>query len=896
MNEIALLKKTLSFVIIILIVGAGVVPSMSGDKPSLSVSINDDGYDFYVDDNFDSSTPGWQDTCFDSIYDAVRAADKNFKIFVYNGDYAEKISISGVKQGLRLIGESKENTIIKFPEHEQGALIDIASPGTTLNNFTIENNTAIMENDGAIRLCCNDVTISNCIIRNNLEYGIYGIDPVALKIFNCNIYNNKKGIYIFARNDLNSVNISHCKIENNTGNGIECYCEGDHDINNLIFNCSLSNNGDSPDRFGVYLQSCEQFIISNCSFCNNYDSGIFLRQSLDNKIIHCKIDGKGRQKYGMLIKLSNNNYIYNCTIFDNRKDGIYLDESEMNTIENCNITKNDGYGLYLFHLSENNNINTCNVSNENKRGGICLERSSDNNEIFDSNISNNMQNGILIRSSRYNTITRCTLEGNTEFCIKIEKDFWQFFEDEGLKIIQKIMAVLGELKVGGNDNVIYRNVFISDILGGVAFDQCRNKWWCLEKRNDTYTPWRGKTVGNYWYGYHQKGVDIDPVDDIIDGSYYIKNGRLLTGNEDKDRLFINEDEYPLKYDPRIKDWNAPDVKIIYPNGAEHLFGNVNVTWNAVDVTSNLCDVKSEKNELNISIEIFNNSQWEPLPNAINMPNSGYYIWDTMKCKDGMNYRIRINAADNSSEKNEGNDTSSDFFIINNDGPYVSRVIITDTTIDSSDFIGDRHEASIVANIIFEEVNPEDLEISADLSALGVEGATLPINMNHEVIGGYNGITATWYLPEVFCNPSNGLLEVIVTVKMKNGNNDIVSQNSGDIIADNTPPEVYITKPSVGIYLNDKIILFPFVSNIINSSIIMGRITITVRANVMDKYGISDIMWIVDGTPRLDIDEKDKLEWPFYDTIGKHTIKAVVFDNARNMNTAKITVWYFGRLI
>jgi hypothetical protein len=62
----------------------------------------------YVDDDYNSSTPGWQYDHFDMIQDGVDAVAENGTVYVYNGTYYEIISIS--KPGLKLIVEDKNTT------------------------------------------------------------------------------------------------------------------------------------------------------------------------------------------------------------------------------------------------------------------------------------------------------------------------------------------------------------------------------------------------------------------------------------------------------------------------------------------------------------------------------------------------------------------------------------------------------------------------------------------------------------------------------------------------------------------------------------------------------------------------------------------------------------------
>ena len=65
---------------------------------------------FYVDDDYDNTTPGWQIDHFDSIQDAIDASTSGDRIVVYSGVYNENIFID--TDLISIHGEDKNNTII----------------------------------------------------------------------------------------------------------------------------------------------------------------------------------------------------------------------------------------------------------------------------------------------------------------------------------------------------------------------------------------------------------------------------------------------------------------------------------------------------------------------------------------------------------------------------------------------------------------------------------------------------------------------------------------------------------------------------------------------------------------------------------------------------------------
>ena len=77
-----MLSKALVLAVIVLFIGASVVPSISSDEPVSRGTI-------YVDDDFNASTPGWNVTNFSKIQDGIDAVAANGTVYVFNGIYLE---------------------------------------------------------------------------------------------------------------------------------------------------------------------------------------------------------------------------------------------------------------------------------------------------------------------------------------------------------------------------------------------------------------------------------------------------------------------------------------------------------------------------------------------------------------------------------------------------------------------------------------------------------------------------------------------------------------------------------------------------------------------------------------------------------------------------------------
>ena len=210
-----------------------------------------------------------------------------------------------------------------------------------------------------------------------------------------------------------------------------------------------------------------------------------------------------------------------------------------------------------------------------------------------------------------------------------------------------------------------------------------------------------------------------------------------------------------------------------------------------------------RQDLDISVKYSNTgtSPWSTI--AEFEENDGSYNWDTASygIPDGANYRIKIEAYDRMN--NVGFDNSDETFIIDNEGPGVYNINITDTTITNTEYTKNGDTLEISATI---GGDPET--ITADLSGFG-KGTEVEYTT-------FTGGVARWTVNDILCVPSDGPVSVTITAVDATGD---VGENSASIIADNTAPEISITKPRAGFYFMDGMRLLPF-----SYPFIIGQIT------------------------------------------------------------------------
>jgi len=226
----------------------------------------------YVDLTYDSSTPGWNVTHFNSIQSAIDSPNCNpgDRIIVYNGEYTEKILIN---ESISLFGEDAEKTIING--QGSGDVVTINNSYVDLSTFTIKNSGSGETNAGVKVNADNCRIIENIIsgCKNGIFITAYNTTTIA---FN-SIKDNSYGIYLSStyKNIIESN-----KIYNNNYDGI-------------FFNENCSNNNingnkiyDNKNGNGLYLnKNCDNNTISNNEVYSNKIIGIRIENSSDNKIM-----------------------------------------------------------------------------------------------------------------------------------------------------------------------------------------------------------------------------------------------------------------------------------------------------------------------------------------------------------------------------------------------------------------------------------------------------------------------------------------------------------------------------------------------------------------------------------------------------------------------------------
>ena len=321
---------------------------------------------FYVDDDYDSNTPGWLVDHFNTIQGAINASSAGDRIVVYAGTYTETFTIY---HELDLFGEDKELTIIDGGDSDD--VISVNAENVNISHFTIQDS-GDNENNSMIKINAGNAIITDNIIQSG---------RVGIALNNCDnniIYdntienNNDDGIYV---NHSDSNQITYNTITSNY-NGLFLYSSSYNSIEN-------NSNINSNTANGIFMNETSNYNdFYNNNLTGNTYNGIFLNDHCNyNDFIDNDIYSNGDS--GIRVENSSNNFVYSSIVNSNTNYGIMIVGSSNKVISNT-INYNSEHGVFLF--ADNNNEITSNTIKGNTKDGLNLLNSTSDiitqNEIF----------------------------------------------------------------------------------------------------------------------------------------------------------------------------------------------------------------------------------------------------------------------------------------------------------------------------------------------------------------------------------------------------------------------------------------------------------------------------------------------------------------------------------
>lgn len=273
----------------------------------------------------------------EGTYKPGDSSDKTFAIpdgvSVYGGFEGTETSIT-----LRDYNENKTILDGYIGENEYGQ--DRSSKVVTMGDETLLDGFTVKNGVDGVSGSSSDFTVKNCIINDNVQYGIRCLNGDTTFSW-CVIKNNGfDGVYCFGTSTI--LNLNNCKIYNNTRSGIYCY-------NTLptIKNSILYQNGSLGEYYGIKLYNIPTgSLIRNCTIAHNINEGIKHNGTNNPDVRNCILAYNNDE----LRQLGSCSVSYSCV----------YDPNDPNTPTNNNINCNPGfaydYGKYgYYHLATDSN-------------------------------------------------------------------------------------------------------------------------------------------------------------------------------------------------------------------------------------------------------------------------------------------------------------------------------------------------------------------------------------------------------------------------------------------------------------------------------------------------------------------------------------------------------------
>ncbi|MEF8879565.1 MAG: NosD domain-containing protein [Candidatus Thermoplasmatota archaeon] len=318
---------------------------------------------FYVDDNFDNSTPGWGIDHFSSIRDAIKSdnCSDGDRVIVYEGVYNEKVVVN---KSIDLFGEDRANTIIDGGD--SGSVILVTAANADISTFTIRNSGS-NGRDAAVKVNAGNCRVVDNIIKNSINGVLVNNSDQTTVAYN-SITGNNNGIFL---SESDSNNINHNDIYSNSYNGIflNVSCSSNAISNNNIY---------SNSKNGIYLLDlCNQNNITSNKVYSNNEIGVRIENSSSNHVYNnpslnqngyygVMISGSSNivdentinsnDKHGVFLLADDNTIISDNTINGNNYDGIRIQNSTLDQIKSNRVTENSRYGIYINYYAVSNTI------------------------------------------------------------------------------------------------------------------------------------------------------------------------------------------------------------------------------------------------------------------------------------------------------------------------------------------------------------------------------------------------------------------------------------------------------------------------------------------------------------------------------------------------------------
>ncbi len=441
---------------------------------------------------------------YETIQEAIDAADEGDRILVRPGDYHECLEL---KKSLEIVGDGPESTVVYNDRDDHG--ITIRADGVRLEGLSFECKEGF---DHGINAISSNSSFVNCHIRDYFE-GIRLHDSQNTRLENVNVTGSMATGVVFATSQNCSLIESYCS-ENAYGLGL-LDTSNTSVLRNRFYKDTLGiqftrsrntlfqfNDVNETEANALGINEGEQITLRNNSFWKSImplDS-ITIRNSQGLVFEGNRIHQQGG--YAMIIQ-SSPGLILKKNIITDCERGIKFEANSDSLIQGNTITGNGDHGIFM-KSSLNSTIWENSIQN-NTGSGIYLE-SSLNSTIWKNTIQDNTGSGIYLESSLNSTIRESTIQDNKDSGIALLGCDSPLVQNNNIRVPRQQSSIVLSSVTGAE---LQGNTMVD---GGLSFGGSELEHWNSHQITVTNT----FNAGSIQYVLGQEGGELSPG-----GSQYI---------------------------------------------------------------------------------------------------------------------------------------------------------------------------------------------------------------------------------------------------------------------------------------------------------------------------------------------------------------------------------------
>ncbi|MCK5290971.1 MAG: right-handed parallel beta-helix repeat-containing protein [Thermoplasmata archaeon] len=270
---------------------------------------------------------------YTTVQSAVDAADPGDTVYVFNGTYSERITIT---KSLTLTGERRASTIINGGW--AGDVIYVSASWVNISGFTIRNGGSESDDAGIELRYYSNCRIHDNIVSNNGQGMRLTNTDRSDTILSNNVVAGNYQWGIFVGWADNNTTISNNLVLNNAG-GIRLSFSD----NNTVFDNNVSNNGGD----GIMFRGYNNTVVNNTVF-NNEGYGLYIggsNHTIDNNNISMNA------QYDVYFRSSSHSSLSNNSIASLSDTSIHIGGSD-----NITVFDNEASSVIALHSSEHIDI------------------------------------------------------------------------------------------------------------------------------------------------------------------------------------------------------------------------------------------------------------------------------------------------------------------------------------------------------------------------------------------------------------------------------------------------------------------------------------------------------------------------------------------------------------